>query len=396
MIRRATVVVTLLAALAASATAVAARPAHPPDGRDVTRTVSRPVTASGRYLILLSVRARMHNQLVTVYLSGASTRTVHASSRTATLLRYSLTLAKAPSKVVARAVSPRPGVHLAMTLKAKASPTPAPPAPAPVIPAPAPAPTTPAPGAQYPNPYSNLVWSDDFSGGAGSPPNSANWKIASGTGQCGDNTLNTNTSSSSNLALTGSNQLAITAQRSGSSYTSAEIESPPITSFPYGAVEASIKLPPGQGLCPAFWMEGDGGNWPQAGEIDILEAPSRGSTPNDAYFDLHSAWSQTDPNDNYQSFEAQSTALGDLSTGFHTYAIIWSNNSIVWTIDGVEYAQATPSSLPSYAQWPFNNTESWSIVLDLAVGGWPCDGIAGCPGASFPAQMLVNWVHVYH
>ena len=396
MIRRATVVVTLLVALAASATATAAPPAHPPDGRDVTRTVSRPVTASGRYVVLVYVRARMHDQLVTVYLSGASTRTVHASSRAATLLRYALTLAKAPSKVVARAVSPRPGVKLAMTVKATAVPHACASA-GPCQPGADPGAPTPSPGAQYPNPYSNLVWSDDFSGAAGSAPNSSNWNVfSSGNGQCGNNTLNTNTNNSSNVELTGSNQLAITAQHSGSAVHLRRDRVTPDHLLPVRCRRGEHQLPPGQGLCPAFWMEGDGGGWPQAGEMDILEAPSFGSDANDALFDLHSAWSQTDPTDNYQSFEAQTTALGDLTTGFHTYAIIWSNNSIVWTIDGVEYAQATPSSLPSYAQWPFNNSESWSIVLDLAVGGWPCDGVGGCPGASFPAQMLVNWVRVYH
>ncbi len=393
MIRRAVGIVTLLAGLAAFATPAPAHLARRAQRRNVMLSVSRRVASPGTYLVVVSVRTRQHKQQVTVYVSGAATRTVRASSGRATVLNYALTLEQAPTKLVARAVSPTPGVRLAMTVRAKSSSPP--PSPTPPQPAPSPPPPS-SPGPQYPNPYTNLVWSDNFAGGAGSAPNSSNWNILSGRGNCGD-AINTNTSSSSNVALTGNNQLAITAQQSGSSYTSAAIETNPITSFPYGAVEANIKLPPGQGLCPAFWLVGDGSNWPQGGEIDILEAPSFNSNPTIAYFDLHGPWTQPDPNGGYQSYESTTSALGDLSTSFHTYAIIWSPNQIVWTIDGVEYAQATPASLVPQGQWVFNNNQSWSIVLDLAVGGWPCAGqSSSCPSAPFPAQMLVNWVRVYH
>ena len=394
MIRRAVAILTLLAALAAFATPALAHLARHGQGRNVMLTVTRSVASPGKYLVVVSVRTRQHTQQVTVYVSGAAKRTVRVSSRRATVLDYTLTLEQAPANLVVRAVSLTPGVRLAMTVRATSS-TPPPSSPTPPQPAPSPPPAS-SPGPQYPNPYTNLVWSDNFAGAAGSAPNSSNWNILSGRGNCGD-AINQNTSNSSNVALTGNNQLAITAQHSGSSYTSAAIETNPIGSFPYGAVEANIKLPPGQGLCPAFWLLGDGSNWPQAGEIDILEAPSINSNPTTAYFDLHGPWTQPDPNGGYQSYESTTSALGDLSTSFHTYAIIWSPNLIVWTIDGVEYAQATPASLVPQGQWVFNNSQSWSIVLDLAVGGWPCDGqSSSCPSASFPAQMLVNWVRVYH
>ena len=412
MIRRAIVIATLLAALGAFAAPVSARAPRGGQVRHVTRMVSQRVTSSGPYLVVVSLRAQLHDERVTVYLSGAAKRTVRASADRATLLHYALTLTQAPSELVARAVSPMPGVRLAMTVTSKDTGSSG---ASPASPQPTPSPSTTSTsssgsgsgssgggssGNQYPNPYTNLVWSDNFAGPAGSPPSSSNWSIAGGQGQCG-NSINTNTSSSSNVALTGNDQLAITAQHSGNSYTAAEIVTNPITLFPYGAIEASIKVPPGQGLCPAFWLEGDSTSanpcsWPGCGEIDVLEAPAFDAEPVDAYFDLHSPWTTTDPNDNYQSFNSYTAALGDLSTSFHTYAIIWSPGSIVWTIDGVEFAQATPASLVPQAQWVFDAKRPYQMILDLAVGGWPCNGIpSGCPGASFPAQMLVNWVRVY-
>jgi beta-glucanase (GH16 family) len=372
----------------------------------IATTVSKPVKSSGDYVVVLTVRSRKQAEDVTVYLSGATKRQIRASSHTPTALDYHVTVSK-PVKLTARAVSER-GVRLEMTLKRqstrKTSGDSTPPTPAP-----APAPSPPASSSsQYPNPYTNLVWSDDFSGPAGSAPSNANWNVDGGTGQCGD-AINSNTGSPANVQLDGNNQLAITAQKNGSSYTSAEIETNPITSFPYGAVEANMKLPAGQGLCPAFWLEGDSTSaspcsWPGCGEIDVVEAPSFGPVPTYAIFTLHGPWSQPDPTGNYQDFETNTSALGDLSAGFHTYGIVWSPNSITWTIDGVAYAQATPSNLQaSGAQWVFNNNRPYSIILDLAVGGWPCDSSGNpvpppnpCPGASFPAQMLVNWVHVYN
>jgi beta-glucanase (GH16 family) len=354
----------------------------------VAASVSKRVKASGRYRVIVSLRAHRKVEPVSVYLTGAAKRAVRASSQGATKLSYALTVNNAPLKLTVSAISTRPAVQLTMTVARQATgKTTGASSP----PAAAPAPPAPAAPAQYANPYTNLVWSDNFSAGVPGP----SWTTCSGSCAGG---ISSYTSSASNVGVNSSNQLVITATKSGSSYASAEVESGSITNSPYGAIEANIKLPSGQGLWPAFWL--DAPNWPNGGEIDVLEAPAFGAVPNYAIFTLHGPWTQTDPNDNYQIYEANTTALGDLSTAFHTYAVIWTPNSIVWTIDGVEYAQATPNSLvPQAAPWVFNSVPSYQIVLDLAVGGWPCDSNSTsgpCPGASFPAQMVVNWVHVYH
>ena len=79
--------------------------------------------------------------------------------------------------------------------------------------------------------------------------------------------------------------LKITARREnkgGKAYTSARIRTANKVAFTYGRIEAKIKLPPYQGLWPAFWMLPDTatyGNWPNSGEIDIMEA--KGRLPNE-------------------------------------------------------------------------------------------------------------------
>jgi beta-glucanase (GH16 family) len=399
LIRRGIAIVAIVAAIGAS-TALASTPphaggAHSAQAPIVTRTVSKPINAAGQYLVVVVVRARAHAENVTIYLSGASKRTVHASARSETTLSYHLTVARAPTKLTARAVSPKPTADLAMTLKQQVTSKPSSGSTTPTTPA-ATTPSAPAPSpALYPDPYQNgtPLFDDEFNGSAGSSPDS-NWTIEGGNGQCGG-AINANSSSPANVQQNGQGQLAITALHNGG-YTSAEIETNDLPTGPYGAVEASIKLPPGQGLCGAFWLDGQP-SWPNDGEIDILEAPSMAADPNYAFFTLHGPINPDTDGGNYQQWESYTGALGDLSAGFHTYGIVWSPNLIVWTIDGVAYASASPSSLVAGSTWVYNNSQSYKLILDLAVGGWPCQGSAAgtCPGATFPATMLVDWVKVY-
>lgn len=45
-----------------------------------------------------------------------------------------------------------------------------------------------------------------------------------------------------------------------------------VETFGYGRFSAEIMLPKGHGLWPSFWLIGSNGEWPEAGEIDIMEA----------------------------------------------------------------------------------------------------------------------------
>ena len=404
MIRRGITIVATIAAIGTFAALASAHPlplgAHKAQTNLVTRTVSKPVKSAGVYLVVVTVRAHQHVESLTVYLSGAAKREIRASTHTATALEYHLTVSHTPAKLTARAVGHGPTCDLALTAIHEADKKPSTGSTSPPATPPSTGSTsTPSPSpALYPDPYQNTtpIFDDEFSGAAGSAPDSSKWSVSTGQGQCGNDTLNTNTTNAANVEQNGQGQLAITALHNGNSYTSAQIAANGLPAGPYGAVEASIKLPPGQGLCGSFWLNGQP-TWPNDGEIDILEAPSLTTDPNYAYFTLHGPINPDEDGGNYQQFESYTGALGDLSAGFHTYGIVWSPNLIVWTIDGVAYASATPSSLVAGSTWVFNDTRTYSLILDLAVGGWPCDAAAPntCPAATFPATMLVDWVRVY-
>src|SRR5215471_2409975 len=104
-----------------------------------------------------------------------------------------------------------------------------------------------------------LVWSDEFSGADGSAPDSSKWAIQTGGGGWGNNELEYYTSRSQNVQVKGGN-LVITAIKenyTGSdgvsrNYTSARMQTKRLFSQQGGRFEASIQIPKGQGMWPAF------------------------------------------------------------------------------------------------------------------------------------------------
>ena len=141
-----------------------------------------------------------------------------------------------------------------------------------------------------------LVWSDEFNGSQLDPEE---WFYETGDGSqyspdltgWGNNELQYYLPDSAQLQ---NGVLQITARRElarGYSFTSARIMTRDRFAFKYGRIEASIRLPSGQGIWPAFWMlpqddepnaiPGFGiyGGYAQSGEIDIVEAVNLDAFP---------------------------------------------------------------------------------------------------------------------
>ena len=240
-----------------------------------------------------------------------------------------------------------------------------------------------------------LVWSDDFSGAAGAPPDPAWWYVDTGKGSNAGE-LEYYTARAKNVALDGRGHLAITALRetygaagSTQNYTSGKIESLGRFSTTYGSIQASIKLPAGLGLWPGFGGFGadiDKAGWPQCGEIDVMECIGR--DPFTVFSTIHGPGTANP--DGYGLTTSHQTSA-PLSQGFHVYGLNWAPNLVQMTLDGVPYATYTPRSLSGGRRWVFN--KPYFLVFVLAVGGvWD-----GAPDATtpFPATMLVDWVRVY-
>jgi len=250
-----------------------------------------------------------------------------------------------------------------------------------------------------------LVWSDEFNGKAGTPPDPAKWNYDIGRGNppgWGNNELESYTNSTQNSFQDGKGNLVIRAIRDGAgNYTSARLQTgaPGASTqtadghWQYGRILARIKLPYLKGTWPAFWTLGQNiatAGWPTCGELDVLEnfganRSSAGSISGTAHGPGYSGGQGIT--------KVYTLPYGERVTDdFHVYAIEWSQDLVQWSVDGVVYHKITPASLPSNAKWVFN--APFFILLNMAVGG----NAAGNPdgAAPFPPQdMLVDYVRVY-
>jgi beta-glucanase (GH16 family) len=236
-----------------------------------------------------------------------------------------------------------------------------------------------------------LLWAEEFSGPAGSLPQSSHWGFDVGT-DWGNAQLEYDTARPANVSLDGQGNLAITARREsylGSTYTSGRITTRGLFSQTHGRIEARMKLPTGRGLWPAFWLLGADlatNPWPACGEIDIMEY--RGQEPAVVHGSLHGP-GYSGGGARTRSYTLPGGARFD--GGYHVFAVEWKANQITWLVDGVPYQVLTPASLPSGTRWVFEHP--FFIILNLAVGG----NYVGPPdaGTVFPQTLLVDYVRVY-
>jgi beta-glucosidase len=246
-----------------------------------------------------------------------------------------------------------------------------------------------------------LIWSDEFEGPAGAPPDPGRWGHDVGGWGWGNAEWQYYTDSTENAALDGNGALVITARQidAGSgglecwdglcAYTSARLLTRAKFEFTYGRVEARIKLPRGQGIWPAFWALGndfDRVGWPNCGEIDIME--NVGFEPSTVHGTVHGP--------GYSGGSGIGGGIdlpGDeaFADDYYVFAVEWEPEALRWYVDGEQYLTVTPESLPVGGDWVFDHP--FFLILNVAVGGyWP-----GYPDETteFPQTMHVDYVRVY-
>jgi hypothetical protein len=217
-------------------------------------------------------------------------------------------------------------------------------------------------------------------------------------GICGwGNTEEFYTSDTSNIALNGQGQLAITARGTGridlllrpmQVHVREDYDQRQERSAAARPSEARIKLAVGQGLWPAFWMLGtdiDTRGWPQCGELDIMEY--RGSAPATASSAVHGpGYSGNTP-----FVRASTLTSGTYASEFHTFMVEWDASAIRYFIDSTLYYTVSRGSVELYGEWVFDKT--FYVILNQAVGGnFDQDPQSD---AIFPATMLIDYVRVY-
>ncbi|KAG6028620.1 hypothetical protein E4U40_000911 [Claviceps sp. LM458 group G5] len=257
----------------------------------------------------------------------------------------------------------------------------------------------------------SLRWQDDFSGARGTSPNTRNWNIITGTlGVNGE--LQTYSSSTRNVQLSGANSLQIAPLRDGSArggWTSGRLESKYVFTPTVGKitrVEASLRFGSNdqgakKGIWPAWWMLGNslrtgGKRWPECGEIDVMEQVNGQAI---GHGTMHC---QKDPGGICNEPGGIGSPVGFSNNGYHTWRVEfdrrsndWRQQTVSWYLDGRNFHQVTGARINDLATWTTLCQSPMYFILNVAVGGsWP-----GAPTAAtkdgFASGMEVGYVAHY-
>lgn len=181
-------------------------------------------------------------------------------------------------------------------------------------------------------------------------------------------------------------------------FVSGRIETKGKFDFAYGRAEARIKLPDAEGAWPAWWLLGNG-KWPDTGEIDVMEYVGEKDWIGVA---LHGpGYSGETPLVNKYFFPQ-----GQDVTDWHVYAVEWTEDEMLFQVDGHTLYRVTRPMVEHYGKWSFDNPKH--LILNFAMGGaypFKTNGIEapynGVPQATVDkvkagsVTMLVDWVRVY-
>jgi beta-glucanase (GH16 family) len=158
-----------------------------------------------------------------------------------------------------------------------------------------------------------------------------------------------------------------------SEITSGRITTQGKEDFTYGRFEARAKVPAGQGYLPAFWLmatdEGNYGQWPRCGEIDIMEV--MGQNTSKSYHTIHYGYNSGSGHKENQGTKVLSD--GSFSDEYHTYRVDWDPGQITWYVDDEQVYSTndwyTGTDDDNQITYPAPFDQDFYVILNLAVGG---------------------------
>lgn len=236
-----------------------------------------------------------------------------------------------------------------------------------------------------------LIWSDEFN--YMGFPDSTKWGYDTEGNDFGwgNNEAQYYTTYKRNNAWVKEGILKITALKEDTlnkEYTSARLIS--LDSWKYGRIEVCAKLPEARGTWSAIWMMPGGwsfndGNWPDIGEIDIMEHVGH---------DLGVVHASAHSKDYQWQIGTQKTAtimIKNASTKFNVYALEWTPDKLEAFVNDSLYFEYENEKLGE-SKWPYD--KPFYLILNLAVGGaW--GSAKGIDDTAFPQTMEIDYVRVY-
>lgn len=246
--------------------------------------------------------------------------------------------------------------------------------------------------AEIPEPQGyKLVWNDEFD--YEGLPDSTKWGYDVGGHGWGNKERQYYTDSRIENAFVKDGKLhikAIKEQYENCQYTSARVVSSGKGEWQYARIEVRAKVPDGVGTWAAIWAMPsnwtfEDGNWPDVGEIDIMEHV--GYEPGTIHASAHSK--------DYQWQKGtQKTGvikINDATQAFHTYIVEWSKDVMKAYVDDSLYFEYKNEGLGE-SKWPYD--KPFYLIMNIAVGGaW--GEVKGIDDEAFPQTMEVEYVRVY-
>ncbi|WP_448336056.1 glycoside hydrolase family 16 protein [Bellilinea sp.] len=168
--------------------------------------------------------------------------------------------------------------------------------------------------------------------------------------------------------------------------------------FRYGRVSARLKTPAVSGVWPAFWVLGNGGEWPACGEIDIMEAVGEPDWVSAAAHGPNYSGEAGLVNKKY--FQPP-----DSIAEWHIYTAECTPEKLLFFVDDELIYRITRPMVTFFGPWVFNSEKF--LILNLALGGtypYKTNGIHqpyyGLPSPAVQeiqnnhVRFLVDWVKI--
>jgi beta-glucanase (GH16 family) len=242
-----------------------------------------------------------------------------------------------------------------------------------------------APASSLPDASLTLVWSDEFDSSSVAGVDTSKWNYVTWDPRHVNNEAQKYTNRIENVFQDGNGYLVLRALNTpynGFQYTSGRIETNGKFSFKFGRIEVRARLPAGIGSFPGIVMLGTTGNWPQCGELAIMEQYGQDKSAINCTAYAGAVPGSGDVGPTKYPFTQNTSASSD----FHVYSLDWYADHIVFQVDGNEVTRSTfdrASPLYNIAEY---------IVLDVALGG---DKGGAMDASQFPMEMIVDYVRVY-
>jgi beta-glucanase (GH16 family) len=175
--------------------------------------------------------------------------------------------------------------------------------------------------------------------------------------------------------------------RAHAEYTSASVITKGLQAWQYGRFEMRGRIDTRPGMWPAFWTLGVQGEWPEGGEIDIMEY-YRGILL------ANVAWGSS--RRSVPTWDTTRTSMSTLGQGwadeFHVWRMDWTEEEIRLSVDDrlLNTTRLSDTINQRTNAHPFRQPHY--LLLNLAIGGTQ----GGDPSkTTFPARFEVDYVRVY-